>query len=76
MITAIMSTLAVLFLFVYTLGKCREEAEMYKMLRALGLSAWDLRIMVFVEILVRLIVSIINGILLGIVLSFGFAKQI
>ena len=46
-ITAIMSCLAVLFLFLYTLGKCREEAEMYKMLRAIGLSCFDIRLMVF-----------------------------
>ena len=46
------------------------------MLRAIGLSAFEIRVMVFIEILVRLVVSIANGILLGIVLSIGFSKQI
>ena len=40
LITAIMSVLAVLFLFLYTLGKCRDEADMFKMLRAIGLSSF------------------------------------
>ena len=75
-ITAIMSCLAVLFLFLYTLNKCREEAEMYKMLRAIGLSSFDIRLMVFTEVMVRLFVAIMNGILLGIVLSVGFSLQI
>lgn len=46
------------------------------MLRAIGLSAQGIRLMIFLEILIRLIVSISNGILLGIVLSVGFGAQI
>jgi len=42
-----MGTLAVLFVFLYTLGKCRDEAEMYKMLRAIGVAVKDIRIMIF-----------------------------
>jgi ABC-type antimicrobial peptide transport system permease subunit len=76
LIATIMGTLAVLFVFLYTLGKCRDEAEMYKMLRAIGVSVTDLRIMIFLEILIRLFVSITNGILLGIVFSLGFGMQI
>jgi ABC-type antimicrobial peptide transport system permease subunit len=71
-----MGTLAVLFVFLYTLGKCRDESEMYKMLRAIGVSVKDIRIMIFLEILIRLLVSIANGILLGIVFSLGFGMQI
>lgn len=49
---------------------------MYKMLRAIGVSVSDLRIMIFLEILIRLFVSIANGILLGVVFSLGFGMQI
>lgn len=49
---------------------------MYKMLRAIGVSVKDLRLMIFLEIFIRLFVSIMNGILLGIVFSVGFAMQI
>lgn len=76
MIATIMGMLAVLFVFIYTLGKCRDEAEMYKMLRAIGVSVKDLRLMIFLEIFIRLLVSIVNGILLGIVFSLGFGMQI
>ncbi len=71
-----MGFLAVLFVFLYTLGKCRDEAEMYKMLRAIGVSVDDLRIMIFLEIFIRVLISISNGIILGIVFSLGFAIQI
>jgi ABC-type antimicrobial peptide transport system permease subunit len=63
-------------LFVYTYGKCKEEAEVFKMLRAIGLSVFDIRMMVFLEILVRIVVSIFNGIVLGIVFSLGLSGQI
>lgn len=43
-----MSALVTIFIFLYTVGKCREEAEMYKMLRAIGLSAANIRVMVYV----------------------------
>lgn len=76
LIATIMGFLAVLFVFIYTLGKCRDEAEMYKMLRAIGVSVKDLRLMIFLEIFIRLFVSIVNGILLGIVFSLGFGMQI
>lgn len=46
------------------------------MLRAVGVSVTDLRIMIFLEIFIRLFVSIANGILLGIVFSLGFGMQI
>lgn len=46
------------------------------MLRAIGLSCYDIRLMVFTEVMVRLFVAIMNGILLGIVLSVGFSLQI
>ena len=76
MITIIMGMLAIVFLSVYTISKCRDEAEMYKMLRAVGLKVKDIRHMVFLEVLVRIIVAITNGILLGIVFSLGFSYQI
>lgn len=75
-ITVIMNCLAVVFLFLYTLSKCREEAEMYKMLRAIGVSCSDIRLMVFCEVMVRLFVAIANGILLGIAITIGFSMQI
>jgi len=71
-----MGALAVLFIFLYTLGKCKDEADMYKMLRAVGLPVNDIRIMIFLEILIRLFVSIVNGLILGIVFSLGFGMQI
>lgn len=46
-ITAFMGTLAILFIFIYTTSKCQDEAEMYKMLRAVGLPVKDIRIMIF-----------------------------
>ena len=46
-ITFILSILSVLFLTVYTHGKCKEEAEVFKMLRAIGLSVFDIRLMVY-----------------------------
>lgn len=49
---------------------------MYKMLRAIGLSATNIRIMVFLEIIIRLVVSVIDGIILGIIFSIGFSMQI
>jgi ABC-type antimicrobial peptide transport system permease subunit len=49
---------------------------MYKMLRAIGVSVNDLRIMIFLEIFIRVLISITNGILLGIVFSLGFGMQI
>lgn len=49
---------------------------MFKMLRAIGLSAKNIRMMIFSEIIIRLIVSILNGILLGILFSIGFSLQI
>ena len=49
---------------------------MFKMLRAIGLSAKSIRIMVFSEIIIRLVVSVIDGILLGVVFSIGFSLQI
>ena len=76
LVTVILGSLSVLFLFVYTYGKCKEEAEVFKMLRAIGLSVFDIRIMVFLEILVRIVVSIFNGIVLGIVFSLGLSGQI
>ncbi len=76
MVTVILGSLSVLFLFVYTHGKCKEEAEVFKMLRAIGLSVFDIRLMLFVEILIRIIVSIFNGIVLGIVFSLGLSGQI
>lgn len=71
-----MGCLAVLFLAVYTVGKCRDEADMYKMLRAIGMPVRSIRIMVFIDILVRLVVSIFNGILLGILFALGLSMQI
>jgi ABC-type antimicrobial peptide transport system permease subunit len=76
LVTVILGSLSVLFLFVYTYGKCKEEAEVFKMLRAIGLSVFDIRMMVFLEILVRIVVSIFNGIVLGIVFSLGLSGQI
>lgn len=76
LITSIMSVLVTIFIFLYTLGKCREEAEMYKMLRAIGLSATNIRIIVFLEVIIRLFIAIVNGILLGVVFSLGFSMQI
>ena len=49
---------------------------MYKMLRAIGLSAFRIRMMVFAEIIIRLFVAIFDGILLGIILSYGFSAQV
>lgn len=76
LITTIMSFLLTIFIFLYTVNKCREEASMYKMLRAVGLTVEDIRLAVFLEVIIRLTISIINGILLGIVFSLGFSLQI
>lgn len=76
LVTVILATLSVLFLFVYTYGKCKEEAEVFKMLRAIGLSVTDIRLTIFIEILIRIVVSIFNGILLGIIFSLGLSGQI
>jgi ABC-type antimicrobial peptide transport system permease subunit len=76
LVTVILGSLSILFLFVYTYGKCKEEADVFKMLRAIGLSVFDIRLMVFLEILVRIVVSIFNGIVLGIVFSLGLSGQI
>lgn len=76
LVTVILGTLSILFLFVYTYGKCKEEAEVFKMLRAIGLSVFDIRLMVFMEVLIRIVVSIFNGIVLGIVFSLGLSGQI
>jgi ABC-type antimicrobial peptide transport system permease subunit len=65
-----------MFLGVYTYGKCKEEAEVFKMLRAIGLSVFDIRLMIYLEILVRMVISIINGILLGLLFSLGLAGQV
>ncbi len=46
------------------------------MLRAIGLAVSDIRLIVFIEILIRIIVSIFNGIVLGIVFSLGLSGQI
>lgn len=46
-ITAILALLSILFLAVYTYGKCKEEAEVFKMLRAIGLSVFDIRLMIY-----------------------------
>ena len=46
-ITAILAVLSVLFLTVYTYGKCKEEAEVFKMLRAIGMPVYDIRLMVY-----------------------------
>lgn len=75
-ITLILATLSILFLGVYTYGKCKEEAEVFKMLRAIGLSVFDIRLMVFLEILVRIVIAIFNGILLGLIFSWGLAGQV
>ena len=76
LVTVILASLSILFLFVYTHGKCKEEAEVYKMLRAIGLPVSDIRLIIFIEILIRILVSIINGILLGIFFSLGLSGQI
>ena len=72
----ILATLSVLFLTVYTYGKCKEEAEVFKMLRAVGLSVFNIRLMVYLEILVRMIIAIINGTILGLVFSVGLSGQV
>lgn len=46
------------------------------MLRAIGLSAHNIRVMVFSEIIIRIVVSIVGGVLLGIAFSIGFSLQI
>lgn len=46
------------------------------MLRAIGLSAANIRIMVFSEIIIRLVVATVGGILLGVGFSIGFSLQI
>jgi ABC-type antimicrobial peptide transport system permease subunit len=46
------------------------------MLRAIGLSVSDIRLIIFIEILIRIVVSIFNGIILGIVFSLGLSGQI
>ena len=46
-ITLILAVLSVLFLTVYTYGKCKEEAEVFKMLRAIGLSVYNIRLMIY-----------------------------
>jgi predicted lysophospholipase L1 biosynthesis ABC-type transport system permease subunit len=76
LVTVILGSLSILFLFVYTYGKCKEEAEVFKMLRAIGLPVFDIRMIVFVEILIRIVVSIFNGIILGILFSLGLSGQI
>ena len=68
--------LSVLFLTVYTYGKCKEEAEVFKMLRAIGMPVYDIRLMVYLEVLVRMVISIINGVLLGLVFSLGLAGNV
>ena len=75
-ITLILAVLSVLFLAVYTYGKCKEEAEVFKMLRSIGLSVFDIRLMIFLEILIRMVISIVNGILLGIMFSRGLSGQV
>jgi ABC-type antimicrobial peptide transport system permease subunit len=71
-----LAVLSVLFLTVYTYGKCKEEAEVYKMLRAIGLPVFDIRLMIYLEILVRMVISIANGIILGLVFSMGLSGQV
>jgi ABC-type antimicrobial peptide transport system permease subunit len=46
------------------------------MLRAVGLSVFDIRLMIYLEILIRMVISIINGVLLGILFSLGLSGQI
>lgn len=46
------------------------------MLRAIGLSVFDIRLMIYLEILIRMTISIINGILLGLMFSLGLSGQI
>lgn len=75
-ITLILAVLAVMFLGVYTYGKCKEEAEVFKMLRAIGLSVTDIRVMIYLQILVRIVISILNGIALGLMFSWGLAGQV
>ena len=47
-VTIITGSLCTMFLFVYTLSKCRDEADMFKMLRAIGVSVGQIRLMVFI----------------------------
>jgi ABC-type antimicrobial peptide transport system permease subunit len=75
-VTVILAILSTMFLFLYTYGKCKEEASVFKMLRAVGMSATDIRIMVFIEILVRVLIAIFNGIVLGVIFSLGLSGQI
>ena len=75
-ITLILGVLSVLFLTVYTYGKCKEEAEVFKMLRAIGLSVYNIRLMIYLEILIRMVIAILNGTLLGLVFSIGLSGQV
>ena len=75
-VTIILAVLSALFLSVYTYSKCREEAVAFKMLRSIGMSVFQLRFSIFLEIFLRLLVSIANGIILGVIFSLGLAGQV
>lgn len=75
LLTAVMNTLSVMLLFLYTRNKIREEMELDRILRAVGTPVDWLRLMVFCEVFVRVLVSITIGIVMGVVVSMAFASQ-
>ena len=46
------------------------------MLRAIGLSVYNIRLMLYLEILIRMVIAILNGTLLGLVFSIGLSGQV
>ena len=46
------------------------------MLRAIGMPVSDIRLMIYLEILVRMLISILNGVLLGLVFSLGLSGNV
>lgn len=75
-LSVVMNSLSVLLLFLYTRNKCREELEMYRILRAVGTPVLRLRIMIFCEVFVRVVISVLIGIVMGIIFSVAFANQV